>query len=105
VSPPEAVIHIGLDTLTSIVPSHPGGESLLFPDVLRTGNGIPDIVAQQQATGQATQIVGWTTIRRLAPVTIVDLEETPVHGSINVRGIDGFCVERALALHEAQPIG
>lgn len=101
---PETMAYTWLDGLTAIIPSHPGGESLLLSDVFGTGNRIPYIITEQQTTGQTTQICGRTSIRRLAPIAIIDLKQSPVNGAIHIGGIDGLSVERALSLDKAHPI-
>lgn len=100
----ETMAYTWLDALTTIIPSHPSGESLLLSDVFGTGNRIPYIITEQQTTGQTTQICGWTSIRRLAPIAIIDLKQSPVNGAIHIRGIDGLSVKRAFSLDKAHPI-
>ena len=73
-------------------------------DLAGTGHGARDVIGQQIGTGSAALIVGEFAGGGLAPVLVVDLEDTVIVGAIGVGGSNHIGAVGALVLGNAGPL-
>jgi len=89
---------------TAEVPGGPGRPSLLTQDRLGTSHRPANVVGQEVIAAQPAAVVGEPSTRRLAPIEVVDLEDSIVVGSIGVGWTDHFSSIGTLVLRNAGPL-
>jgi len=98
----EAVVDGGESTIAEL-PGGPGSPSLLAEDLLGATDGVGDVIGQESIAAQSALVVGEATVGRLAPVVVVDLEDTVVVGAVVVLRSDNAGAVGALVLGNASP--